>query len=252
MAKLYIVPTPIGNLDDITLRAINVLREVDFILAEDTRTSSVLLKHLGIEKRLYAHHKFNEHATVAAVAAEIAAGRDAALVSDAGTPGISDPGFLLVRTCVEAGIEVETLPGATALIPALVQSGFPCDRFCFEGFLPQKKGRMKHLQALADEERTMVFYESPYRVVKCLEQFAETFGADRPISVSRELTKKFEQTLRGTVAELLEHFRTTEPRGEFVIVVSGRPKARSRHDDDACGSDDPDFASDTSSAGLSE
>lgn len=226
MAKLYIVPTPIGNLDDITLRAINVLRGVDFILAEDTRTSSVLLKHLGIEKRLYAHHKFNEHATVAAVAAEIAAGRDAALISDAGTPGISDPGFLLVRTCVEAGIEVETLPGATALIPALVQSGFPCDRFCFEGFLPQKKGRMKHLQALADEERTMVFYESPYRVVKCLEQFAEMFGADRRISVSRELTKKFEQTLRGTVAELLEYFRTTEPRGEFVIVVSGRPKNR--------------------------
>lgn len=226
MAKLYIVPTPIGNLDDITLRAINVLRGVDFILAEDTRTSSVLLKHLGIEKRLYAHHKFNEHATVAAVAAEIAAGRDAALISDAGTPGISDPGFLLVRTCVEAGIEVETLPGATALIPALVQSGFPCDRFCFEGFLPQKKGRMKHLQALADEERTMVFYESPYRVVKCFEQFAETFGADRRISVSRELTKKFEQTLRGTVAELLEYFRTTEPRGEFVIVVSGRPKNR--------------------------
>ena len=226
MAKLYIVPTPIGNLDDITLRAINVLRGVDFILAEDTRTSSVLLKHLGIEKRLYAHHKFNEHATVAAVAAEIAAGRDAALISDAGTPGISDPGFLLVRTCVEAGIEVETLPGATALIPALVQSGFPCDRFCFEGFLPQKKGRMKHLQALADEERTMVFYESPYRVVKCLEQFAETFGADRRISVSRELTKKFEQTLRGTVAELLEYFRTTEPRGEFVIVVSDRPKNR--------------------------
>ncbi|HJC26892.1 MAG TPA: 16S rRNA (cytidine(1402)-2'-O)-methyltransferase [Candidatus Alistipes stercoravium] len=252
MAKLYIVPTPIGNLDDITLRAINVLREVDFILAEDTRTSSVLLKHLGIEKRLYAHHKFNEHASVAAVAAEIAAGRDAALVSDAGTPGISDPGFLLVRTCVEAGIEVETLPGATALIPALVQSGFPCDRFCFEGFLPQKKGRMKRLQALAGEERTMVFYESPYRVVKCLEQFAETFGADRPVSVSRELTKKFEQTLRGTVAELLEHFRTTEPRGEFVIVVSGRPKARTRHDDDACGSDDPDCASDASSAGLSE
>ncbi|MCI7139632.1 16S rRNA (cytidine(1402)-2'-O)-methyltransferase [Alistipes sp.] len=226
MAKLYIVPTPIGNLDDITLRAINVLREVDFILAEDTRTSSVLLRHLGIEKRLYAHHKFNEHATVAAVAAEIAAGRNAALISDAGTPGISDPGFLLVRTCVEEGIEVETLPGATALIPALVQSGFPCDRFCFEGFLPQKKGRMKHLQALADEERTMIFYESPYRVVKCLEQFAETFGADRRISVSRELTKKFEQTLRGTVAELLEYFRTTEPKGEFVIVVSGRPKNR--------------------------
>lgn len=226
MAKLYIVPTPIGNLDDITLRAIRVLQEVDFILAEDTRTSSVLLRHLGIEKRLLSHHKFNEHATVAAVAAEIAAGRDAALISDAGTPGISDPGFLLVRTCVEAGIEVETLPGATALIPALVQSGFPCDRFCFEGFLPQKKGRMKHLQGLAEEERTMIFYESPYRVVKTLEQFAEIFGADRRLSVSRELTKKFEETLRGTVAELLEHFRTTEPKGEFVIVVSGRPKNR--------------------------
>ena len=182
MAKLYIVPTPIGNLDDITLRAINVLREVDFILAEDTRTTSVLLRHLGIEKKLYSHHKFNEHATVRLVAESIAAGRNAALVSDAGTPGISDPGFLLVRTCVEQGIEVETLPGATALIPALVQSGFPCDRFCFEGFLPQKKGRASRLQSLSDEERTMIFYESPYRVVKCLEQFAETFGADRPVA----------------------------------------------------------------------
>ena len=183
MAKLYIVPTPIGNLDDITLRAINVLREVDFILAEDTRTTSVLLRHLGIEKKLYSHHKFNEHATVRLVAESIAAGRTAALVSAAGPPGISAPGFLLVRTCVEQGIEVETLPGATALIPALVQSGFPCDRFCFEGFLPQKKGRASRLQALSDEERTMIFYESPYRVVKCLEQFAETFGADRPVSV---------------------------------------------------------------------
>ena len=219
MAKLYIVPTPIGNLDDITLRAVNVLREVDFILAEDTRTTSFLLRHLGIEKKLHSHHKFNEHATV-----KMVAGRNAALVSDAGTPGISDPGFLLVRTCVEAGIEVETLPGATALIPALVQSGFPCDRFCFEGFLPQKKGRAKQLQALADEERTMIFYESPYRVVKCLEQFAEVFGPGRRVSVSRELTKKFEQTVRGTVAEVLEHFRTTEPKGEFVIVLAGKPK----------------------------
>jgi len=226
MAKLYIVPTPIGNLDDITLRAINVLREVDFILAEDTRTTSVLLRHLGIEKKLYSHHKFNEHATVRLVAESIAAGRNAALVSDAGTPGISDPGFLLVRTCVEQGIEVETLPGATALIPALVQSGFPCDRFCFEGFLPQKKGRASRLQALSDEERTMIFYESPYRVVKCLEQFAETFGVGRPVSVSRELTKHFEQTVRGTVAEVLEHFRQTEPRGEFVLVVAGKPRAR--------------------------
>ena len=226
MAKLYIVPTPIGNLDDITLRAVNVLRDVDFILAEDTRTTSFLLKHLGIEKKLYSHHKFNEHATVKMVAESIAAGRNAALVSDAGTPGISDPGFLLVRTCVEAGIEVETLPGATALSPALVQSGFPCDRFCFEGFLPQKKGRAKQLQSLAAEERTMIFYESPYRVVKCLEQFAEVFGPERRVSVSRELTKKFEQTVRGTVAEVLEHFRTTDPKGEFVIVLAGKPKPK--------------------------
>ena len=231
MAKLYIVPTPIGNLDDITLRAVNVLREVDFILAEDTRTTSFLLKHLGIEQKLRSHHKFNEHATVEMVAGAIAAGRNAALVSDAGTPGISDPGFLLVRTCVEAGIEVETLPGATALIPALVQSGSPCDRFCFEGFLPQKKGRMKQLQALAGEERTMIFYESPYRVVRCLEQFAEVFGEDRRVSVSREITKKFEQTVRGTVAEVLGHFRTTEPKGEFVIVVAGKPKVRRVRED---------------------
>ena len=226
MSKLYIVPTPIGNLDDITLRAVRVLREVDLILAEDTRTSSVLLRHLGIEKRLHAHHKFNEHATTAAVAETIAAGRTVALISDAGTPGISDPGFLLVRTCVEQGIEVETLPGATACIPALVQSGFPCDRFCFEGFLPQKKGRAKQLQSLAAEERTMIFYESPYRVVKCLEQFAEVFGPERRVSVSRELTKKFEQTVRGTVAEVLEHFRTTDPKGEFVIVLAGKPKPK--------------------------
>lgn len=226
MAKLYIVPTPIGNLDDITLRAVKVFEEVDFILAEDTRTTSFLLKHLGIEKKLRSHHKFNEHATVNLVAETIAAGRTVALVSDAGTPGISDPGFLLVRTCLEAGIEVETLPGATALIPALVQSGFPCDRFCFEGFLPQKKGRTKHLQALTEEERTMIFYESPYRVVKCLEQFAEVFGHERQVSVSRELTKKFEQTVRGTLAEVLDHFRTTEPKGEFVIVLAGKPKSR--------------------------
>jgi len=224
MAKLYIVPTPIGNLDDITLRAVKVLREVDFILAEDTRTSSVLLKHLGIEKKMYAHHKFNEHATVERMAGAIAGGQTVALVSDAGTPGISDPGFLLVRTCVEAGIEVETLPGATALIPALVQSGFPCDRFLFEGFLPQKKGRMKRLEALRDEERTMIFYESPFRVVKCLEQMAEIFGPGRRVSVSREITKKFEQTVRGTLEEAAAHFREHEPKGEFVLVVAGRPK----------------------------
>ena len=222
MAKLYIVPTPIGNLDDITLRAIKVLEEVDFILAEDTRTSSVLLKHLGIDKPLRSHHKFNEHATVAAVAESIEAGRNVALISDAGTQGISDPGFLLVRTWVEAGIEVETLPGATACIPALVQSGFPCDRFCFEGFLPQKKGRMKRLAELAEESRTIVFYESPFRVVKCLEQLSEVFGAERRVAVSRELTKKFEQTVRGTLAEVITHFKNHQPKGEFVIVLAGK------------------------------
>lgn len=221
MAKLYVVPTPIGNLEDITLRAINVLKSVDFILAEDTRTSSHLMRHLGIEKPMYSHHKFNEHATVGRVAESIAAGRDVALVSDAGTPGISDPGFLLVRKCVEEGIDVETLPGATALIPAVVQSGFPCDRFAFEGFLPQKKGRMKRLQELAQEERTVVLYESPYRVVKCLEQIAETMGEERRVAVVREITKKFEQTVRGSVKEVLAHFRAHEPKGEFVIVVAG-------------------------------
>ncbi len=233
MAKLYVVPTPIGNLEDITLRAINVLKEVDFILAEDTRTTSHLLRHLGIEKPMHSHHKFNEHATVGRVAEAINNGRDVALVSDAGTPGISDPGFLLVRKCVEEGIEVVTLPGATALIPAVVQSGFPCDRFCFEGFLPQKKGRMKRLQELALEPRTLVLYESPYRVVKCLEQLAETFGEERRVAVVREITKKFEETVRGTIAEALEHFRSHEPKGEFVIVVEGYdPKRKSASDDE--------------------
>lgn len=226
MAKLYIVPTPIGNLDDITLRAVKVLGEVDFILAEDTRTSAFLLKHLGIEKKMYSHHKFNEHATVRMVAEAIEAGRTVALVSDAGTPGISDPGFLLVRTCVEAGIEVETLPGATAFVPALVQSGFPCDRFVFEGFLPQKKGRMKRLEALRSEERSIIFYESPYRVVKLLEQLAELFGGERRVSVSRELTKKFEQTVRGTLSEVMAHFKSHEPKGEFVVVLAGPEKPR--------------------------
>ncbi|MBQ6581513.1 MAG: 16S rRNA (cytidine(1402)-2'-O)-methyltransferase [Alistipes sp.] len=239
MSKLYIVPTPIGNLEDITLRAIRTLKEADFILAEDTRTTAFLLKHLGIEKKLYSHHKFNEHATSTTVAEAIGEGRTVALVSDAGTPGISDPGFLLVRTCVEAGIEVETLPGATAFVPALVQSGFPCDRFCFEGFLPQKKGRTKRLEELKDESRSIIFYESPFRVVKCLEQLAEVFGQERKVSVSRELTKKFEQTVRGSLAEVAEYFREHEPKGEFVIVVAGQPKAetkvkrnRYRQDDD--------------------
>ncbi|MBQ3173651.1 MAG: 16S rRNA (cytidine(1402)-2'-O)-methyltransferase [Alistipes sp.] len=233
MAKLYVVPTPIGNLEDITLRAINTLREVDFILAEDTRTTSHLLRHLGIEKPMHSHHKFNEHATVERVAESIAAGHDVALVSDAGTPGISDPGFLLVRKCVERDIEVVTLPGATALIPAVVQSGFPCDKFCFEGFLPQKKGRMKRLEELATETRTIVLYESPYRVVKCLEQLAETFGQERRVAVVREITKKFEETVRGTVSEVLEHFREHEPKGEFVIVVAGYdPKAREQESEE--------------------
>lgn len=233
MAKLYIVPTPIGNLEDITLRAINVLREVDFILAEDTRTTSHLLRHLGIEKPMHSHHKFNEHATVGRVAEAIAQGKNVALVSDAGTPGISDPGFLLVRRCVEEGIDVVTLPGATALIPAVVQSGFPCDRFCFEGFLPQKKGRMKRLEELSTETRTLVLYESPYRVVKCLEQLAETFGAERRVAVVREITKKFEESVRGTIAEVVDHFRENEPKGEFVIVVEGYdPKRKASKSDD--------------------
>lgn len=234
MAKLYVVPTPIGNLEDITLRAINVLKEVDFILAEDTRTTSHLLRHLGIEKPMHSHHKFNEHATVARVAESIASGRNVALVSDAGTPGISDPGFLLVRKCVEEGIDVETLPGATALIPAVVQSGFPCDKFAFEGFLPQKKGRMKRIQELAQEERTLVFYESPYRVVKCLEQFAEVMGMERRVAVVREITKKFEETVRGTLDEVVAHFKEHEPKGEFVIVVEGyntKPKRKERDED---------------------
>lgn len=232
MAKLYVVPTPIGNLEDITLRAINVLKEVDFILAEDTRTTSHLLRHLDIEKPMHSHHKFNEHATVARVAESIASGRNVALVSDAGTPGISDPGFLLVRKCVEEGIDVETLPGATALIPAVVQSGFPCDKFSFEGFLPQKKGRMKRIQELAAEERTLIFYESPYRVVKCLEQFAEVMGMERRVAVVREITKKFEETVRGTLEEVIAHFKEHEPKGEFVIVVEGYNSKPKRNKDD--------------------
>ena len=230
MAKLFLVPTPIGNLDDITLRAINVLRSVDMILAEDTRTTSFLLKHLGIEKPLRSHHKFNEHATAQFFSEMVAAGHNVALVSDAGTPGISDPGFLLVRTCVEQGVEVETLPGATAFVPALVNSGFPCDRFCFEGFLPQKKGRKKRIEALADEERTMIFYESPFRVVKCLEQLAEVMGEEREVAVSREITKMFEESVRGTLSEVAEHFRQHAPKGEFVIVVAGK-KTKTKDED---------------------
>lgn len=222
MAKLYIIPTPIGNLEDITLRAIRLLKEVDLLLAEDTRTTQFLLKHLGIERQVVSHHKYNEHAKVDAVAQRIESGLDVGLVSDAGTPSISDPGFLLVRTCVERGIEVETLPGATALIPALVQSGFPCDRFCFEGFLPQKKGRHKRLEALKDEQRTIIFYESPFRVIKLLGELAETFGSEKQVSVSRELSKMFEQTVRGSLAEVIEHFTQNQPKGEFVVIFNPR------------------------------
>jgi 16S rRNA (cytidine1402-2'-O)-methyltransferase len=221
MSRLYIVPTPVGNLEDITLRAIRVLKEVDAILAEDTRTTAVLLRHYGIATPMRSHHKFNEHATASRVAEEILGGRTLALVSDAGTPGISDPGFLLVRTCLEAGVEVESLPGATAFVPALVQSGFPMDRFCFEGFLPQKKGRSSRLASLADEGRTMIFYESPFRVVRLLGELAGVFGGEREVSVSRELTKKFEQTVRGTLTEVAAHFAAHEPKGEFVIVLKG-------------------------------
>ncbi len=221
MAKLYIVPTPIGNLEDMTLRAVRILKEADLILAEDTRTSSVLLKHYGVSAPMESHHKFNEHQRVESVKQRILAGRTVALISDAGTPGISDPGFLLVRTCVEAGIEVETLPGATAFVPALVNSGFPCDRFCFEGFLPVKKGRQTRLSELAAETRTMVFYESPFRLVKTLGQLAEVFGPDRPASVSREISKVHDTTHRGTLQELFDYFTQNAPKGEIVLVVKG-------------------------------
>ena len=221
MAKLYIVPTPVGNLEDMTFRAVRILKEADLILAEDTRTSSVLLKHYEIRNRVQSHHKFNEHRTVKEIAERVTAGENIALISDAGTPGISDPGFMLVRECVRQGAEVECLPGATAFVPALVVSGLPTDRFCFEGFLPPKKGRQTRLHALAAEERSIVFYESPYRIVKTLTQLAEVFGKERQASVSRELSKRFEETCRGTLEELIFHFSVNEPKGEFVIIVSG-------------------------------
>ena len=222
MAKLYIVPTPIGNLEDMTFRALRVLREADLVLAEDTRTSSVLLKHYEITARMESHHKFNEHEKVEQVKQRILAGQTVALVSDAGTPGISDPGFLLVRTCVAAGIEVETLPGPTAFVPALVNSGFPCDRFCFEGFLPVKKGRQTRLAQLAEESRTLIIYESPFRLVKTLGQLAEVFGPDRPASVSREISKLHDTTHRGSLRELFDYFSANPPKGEIVLVVRGR------------------------------
>lgn len=218
MSKLYIVPTPIGNLEDITLRAVRILKEVDCILAEDTRTSSVLLKHFSINTKCISHHKFNEHKTVEQITDEIVSGKTFALISDAGTPAISDPGYLLVKHCIEKNIPVETLPGATAFVPALINSGFANDEFVFVGFLPLKKGRETKMKQLAEEKKTIVLYESPYRVVKTLEQFNKYFP-DRKISVSRELSKKFEETIRGTSAELLQHFKMKEPKGEFVIVI---------------------------------
>ena len=226
--KLYIVPTPVGNLSDMTFRAVEVLKGADLILAEDTRTSSVLLKHFDIHVPLQSHHKFNEHQTAGLIKEKILAGANVALISDAGTPGISDPGFLLARTCASEGITVETLPGATACIPALVSSGLPCDRFCFEGFLPQKKGRQTLLKQLAEETRTMVFYESPFRLVKTLEQFEQYFGAGRECSVAREISKIHEEHVRGTLSEVTEWFHTHEPKGEIVIVVAGLGNRKNR------------------------
>ena len=232
--KLYIVPTPVGNLEDMTYRAVKVLKDADLILAEDTRTSSVLLKHYDIQGKLQSHHKFNEHQTVSVIKDKILAGMNVALISDAGTPGISDPGFLLVRTCAAEGIEVQTLPGATACIPAIVSSGLPCDRFCFEGFLPVKKGRQTPLKELASESRSMIFYESPYRLVKTLGQFIEYFGAERECSVAREISKVHEEHRRGTLEEVKSWFEEHEPKGEIVIIVAGATDRK--HDEDhVCG-----------------
>ena len=221
MAKLTIVPTPVGNLEDITLRAIRVLKEADLILAEDTRTTGFLLKHFEIQNKMLSHHKFNEHKSVDQLASRIRGGENIALVSDAGTPAISDPGSLLVRACVEQGVDVECLPGATAFVPALVNSGLPCDKFCFEGFLPQKKGRQTRLKELAVEPRTIIFYESPFRLVKTLTQLSEFMGAERKVSVSREISKLHEETVRGTLSEVISHFSMNEPKGEIVIVLAG-------------------------------
>lgn len=222
MGKLYIIPTPVGNLDDMTFRAIRLLKEASLILAEDTRTTGFLLKHFEIQNKMQSYHKFNEHKAIAHIVDMLKAGEDIALVSDAGTPGISDPGFLVARECIKEGLEVECLPGATAFVPALVASGIPCDKFCFEGFLPQKKGRMTRLKTLAEETRTMVFYESPHRVLKTLTQFAEYMGEERYVAACREISKLHEETVRGSVKELIAHFTVNEPRGEFVIVLSGK------------------------------
>ena len=221
MSKLYLVPTPIGNLKDITFRAVEVLENADLILAEDTRQARKLLTHYKIRTPVQSHHMFNEHKTVETICVKIASGQTIALISDAGTPGISDPGFLLVRTCVEKGISVETLPGPTAFVPALVNSGLPCDRFCFEGFLPQKKGRQKKLSALKEESRTMIFYESPYRLVKALDEMTVVFGAEREASISREISKVFEENIRGPLSFIADHYRNNPPKGEIVIIVAG-------------------------------
>ena len=231
MGTLYIVPTPVGNMEDMTLRAIRILKEADVVLAEDTRTSGILLKHFDIHNHLLSHHKFNEHGTTSGVVERLLAGQNVALISDAGTPGISDPGFFLVREAVRAGIEVQCLPGATAFVPALVSSGLPCDRFAFEGFLPQKKGRQTKLRLLQEETRTMIFYESPYRLVKTLEQFAEVFGPERQVSVCREISKIHEESVRGSLAEVITHFKTAEPKGEIVIVLAGRNEGENRKQD---------------------
>jgi 16S rRNA (cytidine1402-2'-O)-methyltransferase len=222
MSKLFLVPTPIGNLEDITLRALRILKEVDFILAEDTRTSRVLLNHFNIEKQVRAYHQHNEHQVVQSIVERVQDGHAVALITDAGTPGISDPGFLIVRECIRAGVEVECLPGPTAFVPALVNSGLPSERFCFEGFLPQKKGRATRLEQLKQEDRTMVFYESPFRLVKTLEQFCTAFGTERQASVSRELTKFFEETKRGSLQEVCDYFKLKTVKGELVIVVAGK------------------------------
>ena len=226
MGKLYLVPTPVGNLGDITLRALELLKTADLVLAEDTRTTGMLLKHYDIKARLQSHHKFNEHQTAVAVAERLAASDETVvLVSDAGTPGISDPGFMLVRACVAREVEVQCLPGATAFVPALVSSGLPCERFAFEGFLPQKKGRATRIAALAEESRTMIIYESPYRVAKTLRQLAEAFGSERRCAACREISKLHEECVRGTLEEVAAHFEANEPRGEFVLIVEGRGKA---------------------------
>jgi 16S rRNA (cytidine1402-2'-O)-methyltransferase len=222
MSKLYLVPTPIGNLKDITFRAVEILGSVDLILVEDTRQSGKLLQHYNIKTPLRSHHMFNEHKSVESVCEAILAGKITALISDAGTPGISDPGYLLVRTCIEKGIPVETLPGPTALIPALVNSGLPCERFCFEGFLPPKKGRNKRITALENESRTMIFYESPYRLVRTLQELTEHFGSEREACVSRELSKVYEENNRGTLSWLSEYYSKKPPRGEIVLIVAGK------------------------------